>query len=114
MITITGNTKNRKSEVKMETKICSKARTIEELKEQAKIQKIRPCDLTIEDFVQMWIVDDNKDYEIADAIGALEKSVQKRRCEKKVSMFAKSAYYESGIQGCLEIIFGLQDGRWKL
>ena len=95
------------------TKICSKARTLDELKEQSKTQKIRPCDLTTEDFVQMWIVDGNKDYEIADAIGALEKSVQKRRCEKKVNMFAKSEYYESGIQGCLEIIFGLQNGRWK-
>jgi hypothetical protein len=29
----------------MTTKICSEARTLKELKEQAKVQKIRPCDI---------------------------------------------------------------------
>lgn len=93
----------------IEYKVFPESRSFSELQQEAKTTIIRPKDLTIEDFFQLWIVEEKSDREIAEVIGALEKTISNRRQKLKVNSFVRLCYKMSGPLEAIHLLSDFQD-----
>lgn len=85
--------------------------TLEELKQIVKTRKIRPCDLSSADFVNLWVIGHHSDAEIASIIQANPHTIQLRRQNLGVLIDVVDTYNKYGLFETYDHIRAIQKRR---